>query len=98
MKRFAAILLIATAAFGQEKKITVVKAGPIGELATLAEANEIRGVFSAPMVVVGKIPKDLTIPWFHITRAGKGTFRLSGTTTRIVAPGTQLPYATKYDC
>jgi hypothetical protein len=97
MKRFAAILLIATAAFGQEKKVSVVKAGPIGELATLAEANEIRVVFSAPMVVVGKIPKNLTIPWFHITPAVKGTFRWSGTTTLIFTPEQQLPYATKYD-
>ena len=97
MKRFAAILLIATAAFGQEKKVSVVKAGPIGELATLAEANEIRVVFSAPMVAVGKIPKNLTIPWFHLTPAVKGTFRWSGTTTLIFTPEQQLPYATKYD-
>src|SRR5438132_12364564 len=97
MKRFAAILLIATAAFGQEKKVSIIKAGPIGELATLAEANEIRVVFSAPMVVVGKIPKNLTIPWFHIMPAVKGTFRWSGPTTLIFTPEQQLPYATKYE-
>ena len=79
MKRFAVVLLLATAAFGQEKKVSIVKAGPVGELASLAEANEIRVVFSAPMVVVGKIPKDLTIPWFHITPPVKGAFRWSGT-------------------
>ena len=99
MKRFAAAALIcfATAASAQEKKVTVVKAGPIGELATLAEANEIRVVFSAPMVAVGKIPKNLTIPWFHISPDVKGTFRWSGTTTLIFTPSQQLPYATKYD-
>src|SRR5207248_8643991 len=97
MKRFAAILLIATAAFGQEKKVSIVKAGPIGELATLAEANEIRVTFSAPMVVIGKIPKNLTIPWFHITPPVKGAFRWSDTTTLIFTPDQQLPYATKYD-
>ena len=99
MKRFAAAALIcfATAAFAQEKKVTVVKAGPIGELATLAEANEIRVVFSAPMVAVGKIPKNLTIPWFHVSPDVKGTFRWSGTTTLIFSPSQQLPYATKYD-
>jgi uncharacterized protein YfaS (alpha-2-macroglobulin family) len=98
MKRFAvAALLVATAAFGQEKKVSITKAGPIGELATLAEANEIRVVFSAPMVAVGKIPKNLTIPWFQITPNVKGTFRWSGTTTLIFTPEQQLPYATKYD-
>jgi uncharacterized protein YfaS (alpha-2-macroglobulin family) len=100
MKRFAAAALIcfATAASAQQnKKVTIVKAGPIGELATLAEANEVRVVFSAPMVVVGKIPKNLTIPWFHITPEVKGTFRWSGTTTLIFTPEPVLPYATKYD-
>src|SRR5438128_9469933 len=103
MKRFAAAALIcfaALAASAQEnhdKKVSIIKAGPIGELATLAEANEIRVVFSAPMVVVGKIPKNLTIPWFHIMPAVKGTFRWSGTTTLIFTPEQQLPYATKYE-
>jgi len=98
MKRFAAVLLfIATAASAQDKKVSVVKAGPVGELATIAEANEIRVVFSAPMVAVGKIPKDLTIPWFHITPDVKGTFRWSGTTTLIFTPAQPLPYATKFD-
>src|SRR5262249_49361758 len=69
---------------------------PIGELGSLAEGNEVRVVFSAPMVAVGKVPKNLTIPWFHITPAVKGTFRWSGTTTLIFTPE-QLPYATKYD-
>src|SRR5436190_15594087 len=101
MKRFAAAALIcitAAAAPAQDnKKVTIVKAGPVGELATLAEANEIRVVFSAPMVAVGKIPKNLRIPWFHITPAVKGTFRWSGTTTLIFTPEQELPYATKYD-
>src|SRR5689334_8983211 len=100
MKRFAAAALICFAAAVQAqdtKKITIVKAGPIGELATLAEANEVRVVFSAPMVAVGKIPKNLTIPWFHISPDVKGTFRWSGTTTLIFTPAQALPYATKYD-
>jgi len=100
MKRFASIALLlaaATAAFGQEKKLTVLRAGPVGELNELAEANEVRVVFSEPMVVVGKIPKNLTIPWFHITPVVKGTFRWSGTTTLIFTPDQPLPYATKFD-
>src|SRR5438034_11843592 len=98
MKRFAVVVLLAAStAFSQEKKLTVVKAGPVGELATLAEANEIRVVFSEAMVAVGKIPKNLTIPWFHIAPEVKGTFRWSGTTTLIFTPAAQLPYATKFD-
>src|SRR5689334_7760842 len=102
MKRFiaAALLCFATAALAQDKqdkKVSVVKAGPVGEVASLAEANEIRVVFSGPMVALAKIPKNLTIPWFHIAPAVKGTFRWSGTTTLIFTPDQQLPYATKYD-
>jgi uncharacterized protein YfaS (alpha-2-macroglobulin family) len=80
-------------------KLTIVKAGPIGEISNLAEANEIRVVFSEPMIVVGKIPKVLTVPWFHIEPAIGGTFRWSGTTTLIFTPDpkTPLPFATKYD-
>jgi len=80
-------------------KLTIVKAGPVGEVANLAEANEIRFVFSEPMVVVGKIPKVLTVPWFHVAPEIKGTFRWSGTTTLIFTPDpkTPLPFATKYD-
>lgn len=64
MKRFAfAALFVAAAAFAQEaKKPTIVKAGSVGELSQLSEANEIRVVFSEPMVTVGKIPKNLTVP------------------------------------
>jgi len=79
--------------------VTIIKAGPVGEIDTLAEANEIRVVFSEPMVAVGKVPKDLTVPWFHITPPVKGTFRWSGTTTMIFTPDpkTLLPFATKFD-
>jgi uncharacterized protein YfaS (alpha-2-macroglobulin family) len=80
-------------------KLTIVKAGPVGEVASLAEANEIRVVFSEPMIVLGKIPKVLSVPWFHVAPDIKGTFRWSGTTTLIFTPDakTPLPFATKYD-
>jgi uncharacterized protein YfaS (alpha-2-macroglobulin family) len=80
-------------------KLTILKAGPVGEIASLAEANEVRVVFSEPMVAVGKVPKELTVPWFHIAPAVKGAFRWSGTTTLIFTPDakTPLPFATKYD-
>jgi len=100
MKRIA-VVLFAFAALSAHAadKLTILKAGPIGEIATLAEANEIRIVFNEPMVAVGKIPKSLAVPWFHIAPDVKGAFRWSGTTTLIFTPDakTPLPFATKYD-
>src|SRR5579884_1058175 len=99
----AILVLILTAVLSiparADDKLTVVKAGPVGEIASLAEANEIRVVFSEPMVPLGKIPKVVAAPFFHITPAVKGTFRWSGTTTLIFTPDpkTPLPFATKFD-
>ena len=80
-------------------KLTIIKAGPVGEVANIAEANEIRVVFSEPMIVVGKIPKVVSVPWFHVAPAIAGTFRWSGTTTLIFTPDPKipLPFATRYD-
>ncbi len=100
MKRVVVVLaLLSLAVAAQAQKLTIVKAGPIGEVANLAEANEIRVVFSEPMVAVGKIPPNLVVPWFHIAPEVKGTFRWSGTTTLIFTPDEKppLPFATKYD-
>lgn len=99
MKRLSLpILLFLSAASLADaaERLTIVKAGPVGEVAKLAEANEVRVVFSEPMVAVGKIPKELSVPWFHIEPAVRGTFRWSGTTTLIFTPAS-LPFATKYD-
>jgi uncharacterized protein YfaS (alpha-2-macroglobulin family) len=101
MKRFFVAILLAAAALSAQaaNKLTIIKAGPIGEVATLAEANEIRVVFNEPMVVIGKIPKTVVVPWFHIEPAVKGAFRWSGTTTLIFTADSNapLPFATKYD-
>src|SRR5258706_377401 len=101
MKRTGVAILLFVCALSARAadKLTIVKAGPIGEVSTLAEANEIRAVFSEPMVVVGKIPKVLDVPWFHVAPAINGTFRWSGTTTLIFTPDpkTPLPFATKYN-
>src|SRR5438445_5963456 len=88
------LMLVALSARAADK-LTIVKAGPVGEVASLAEANEIRVVFSEPMVVVGKIPKVVEVPWFHVAPAINGTFRWSGTTTLIFTPDqkTALPFA-----
>ena len=80
-------------------ELSIVKAGPVGEVASLAEANEIRLVFSEPMVALGKIPNVVAAPFFHITPAVDGTFRWSGTTTLIFTPNPKkpLPFATRFD-
>ena len=93
------LTLVAAALHAADNKLTVVKAGPVGEIASLAEANEIRVVFSEPMVALGKIPKVVAAPFFHMTPAVDGAFRWSGTTTLIFTPDpkTPLPYATQFD-
>ncbi|HET7710828.1 MAG TPA: MG2 domain-containing protein [Thermoanaerobaculia bacterium] len=79
------------------QQLTVLKAGPVGEVAQLAEANEVRIVFSEPMVALGKIPKDSTPSWFRITPPVEGTFRWAGTTTLIFSPSRPLPFASRFD-
>ncbi|MEA2163781.1 MAG: alpha-2-macroglobulin [Thermoanaerobaculia bacterium] len=93
------LFFVTISSFAADKNLTIVKAGPIGEVANLAEANEIRVVFSEPMIVVGKIPKPLEVPWFHVAPLINGSFRWSGTTTLIFTPDPKspLPFATKYD-
>ena len=101
MKRSLAVALLLLGSFAARAAdtLTIIKAGPVGEIATLAEANEIRVVFSEPMIVLGKIPKGLVVPWFHVAPAIKGTYRWSGTTTLIFTPDpkTPLPFATQYE-
>jgi uncharacterized protein YfaS (alpha-2-macroglobulin family) len=98
MKKCAvlAFLLWASLAHAADK-LTIVKAGPVGELAQLSEANEIRVVFNEPMIVVGRIPKVVTVPWFHVAPEVPGAFRWSGTTILIFTPAKKLPFATKYE-
>jgi uncharacterized protein YfaS (alpha-2-macroglobulin family) len=81
------------------RALTVVSAGPDGEVASLEEANEIRVVFSEPMVTLGRIPARVTAPFFRVTPAIPGAFRWSGTTTLIFTPDVQrpLPFATRYE-
>ncbi|MFZ2491178.1 MAG: MG2 domain-containing protein, partial [Thermoanaerobaculia bacterium] len=78
--------------------LRIVSAGPNGEIATRAEASEIRVVFSEPMVALGKIPATVAAPFFRIEPAVKGTFRWSGTTTLIFTPDPKnpLPFATAF--
>ena len=84
---------------GTGRRLTVVSAGPTGEVASLAEANEIRIVFSEPMVALGRIPAVVRPPYVTIAPAIPGAFRWSGTTILIFTPDakTPLPFATRYD-
>jgi uncharacterized protein YfaS (alpha-2-macroglobulin family) len=79
--------------------LTVVQSGPTAEVASLQEANEIRIVFSEPMVVLGRIPDPVTAPFITIRPAIAGTFRWSGTTILIFTPdpARRLPNATRYE-
>ena len=91
-------LLAASVAAQAPAALTVVRSGPEGALATLAQANEIRIVFSEPMVTLGRIPSPVTAPFVRISPAIPGTFRWSGTTILIFTPDPKrpLPYATTY--
>jgi len=83
----------------QAAALTVVSAGPTGEVANPGQANEIRVVFSEPMVTLGRIPMPVTAPFFHISPTPRGTFRWSGTTILIFTPDPKpgLPYSTRYE-
>ncbi len=79
--------------------LTVVSAGPTGETGSLEEANEIRIVFSEPMVALGRIPQPVTAPFVTMTPGiPGGTFRWSGTTILIYTPDPKrkLPFATRF--
>ena len=70
--------LYATAAHAQTAALTVVNAGPQGPIASLAEANEIRVVFSEPMVTLGRIPAPVRAPFFQHHTGGSRHVPLVG--------------------
>ena len=82
----------------QGPPLTVVSAAPSGEVKQLSDANEIRIIFSEPMVALGRVPSNPSVPWVTIAPAMKGTFRWSGTTVLMFTPdpAAPLPYATHY--
>jgi uncharacterized protein YfaS (alpha-2-macroglobulin family) len=77
--------------------LRITGAGPSGEVAAIGNANEIRVVFSEPMIALGRVPAQAKPSFFHITPSVAGTFRWSGTTILIFTPAKALPFATKYD-
>src|SRR4030095_8144952 len=88
-------LLFAAPVAAQQSPLTIVNTGPSGSLDSLAQANEIRIVFSEPMVTLGRIPNPVTAPFVRITPAMAGAFRWSGTTILIFTPDPKrpVPYA-----
>ena len=88
-----------SAAAQQPAALTVVQSGPTNEIQNLREANEIRIVFSEPMVALGRIPDPVTAPFVTIRPAIAGTYRWSGTTILIFTPdpSRKLPNATQYE-
>lgn len=82
----------------QAAGLEVVQAAPQGEIDALAEAAEVRVVFSEPMVVLGRVPSVVSAPFFRITPARPGSLRWSGTRTLLFTPAdpAHVPYATRY--
>ena len=93
---FLCLLFVCAVVIAQNAALTVVSTGPQGELKTREEGNEIRIVFSEPMVALGRIPDKVTAPFVKISPAVAGTFRWSGSTILIFTPQQPLPYATSY--
>src|SRR5438876_7645996 len=81
-----------------QTELSVVNAQPTGEVAQLAQAAEVRVRFSEPMVTLGRIPDEVTVPFFSIAPSMAGTFRWAGTTILVFTPNpkTPLPNATRY--
>jgi hypothetical protein len=101
--RFSAVLglilmLEATGlVLSQERALVVVSASPNGEVGQIGDANEIRIVFSEPMVDLGG--PVLTPPaWLSIRPAYRANYYWSGTRTLIVTadPDAPLPFATRF--
>lgn len=78
--------------------LQVRSGAPVGEVQSLDQAAEVRVVFSKPMVTLGRIPEPVTVPFFRVEPAVKGTFRWAGTDTLVFTPDDpeRLPWATRY--
>ena len=103
MRRFlTAICLMAAVALQatpeQTQGLRVLSASPTGVIEQASDANEIRVIFSEPMVPIGRVPANPAVPWATISPAIKGTFRWSGTTILVFTPdpATPLPNSTRY--
>jgi alpha-2-macroglobulin len=82
----------------QNRPLTVLDAGPTGEITQRSDASEIRVIFSEPMIALGRTPANPQIPWVSITPRMAGQFRWSGTSILLFTPdpAAPLPDATTY--
>jgi len=79
--------------------LAINSAQPNGEIGSLAQANEIRIRFSEAMVPLGRIPDEVTAPFFTVRPAIRGSFRWAGPTILVFTPdpAVRLPFATRFD-
>ena len=92
------LVTVSTAARAQTV-LTVVIGQPTGELSSREQAAEVRVRFSEPMVPLGRLPEQVTAPFFSIRPAVTGTFRWASPTLLVFTPDPKrpLPHATRYD-
>jgi uncharacterized protein YfaS (alpha-2-macroglobulin family) len=98
---FVLVILVGTTSppiATQTADLRVLEAAPNGAIQQLSDANEIRVIFSEPMVALGRVPSNPAPAWIHIAPTIKGSFRWSGTTILIFTPdaASPLPFATHY--
>jgi len=102
MRRLGLIVLLlltsTLAGSAQNTPLTVLEASPRGEVNQRSDANEIRLIFSEPMIALGRAPANPQIPWVSITPRIAGQFRWSGTTILLFTPdpAAPLPDASTY--
>ena len=89
-------LCLVASTVSAQSALQIVSTAPDGAVATPQHANEIRIVFSEPMVTLGKIPDVVRAPFVRIMPAVSGSFRWSGTTILIFTPERPLPLSTRY--
>ena len=90
------VFLAALPIASQVPALRIISATPTGELTTLADADQIRILFSEPMVAVGTVPSGTKPEWITMTPALAGSFYWSGTKTLMFSPNIRapVPYAT----
>ena len=88
----AALSLAILAGSAQAPSLRIVSAGPTGDLGRLADAEQVRIVFSEPMIAIGAVEATGTAPpWIRMTPAAPGSFYWSGTRTLIFSPDASTP-------
>ena len=74
----AALSLAVLSGSAQAPSLRIVSASPTGELGQLADADQIRIIFSEPMIALGTPTATAAPPWLRLTPAGSRHFLLVG--------------------